>query len=212
MAPSRPALVRLSGLLLAVTLGSALAVIVLGGDLERVRRAVDASGAWGPLVYIGLHIVVTLVPVPKNLLAGIAGALFGLTAGIVLSWVAAMVSAWVTFLLARRLGHDAVASITGPRIDRARQVLRDQGLLAVVVARLTPVVPFTVINYGAGVSPIARREFVAGTAMGIIPGTVAYAAVGASAGEHTSAIGLAGGALVLLLVAAGLVARRLRRP
>ncbi len=203
---------RLLGLLLALVLGAALAVIVLGGDLHAVRRAVAASGAWGPLVYIALHVVVTLVPVPKNLLAGIAGALFGFAGGVVLSWVAAMLAAWVTFVLARRLGHDAVASITGPRIDRARQVMRDQGLLAVVVARLTPVVPFTVINYGAGVSPIGRREFLVGTALGIVPGTVAYAAVGASVGEHASVIGLAGAALVLLLLAAGLVARQLRRP
>ncbi len=208
--PTDPGRVRLLALALAVLLGGALAVVVLGGDLDAVRGAVAASGAWGPVVYVALHVVVTLVPVPKNLLAGIAGVLFGLPAGIALSWVGAMLSAWVTFGLARHLGHATVEGITGPRVDRVRRLLREQGLLAVVIARLTPVVPFTVVNYGAGVSPVSRREYLLGTAVGVLPGTVAYVAVGASAGRDARTIGLAVGVGVLLLLATALGARRLR--
>ena len=209
--PTGPGRVRLLALALAVLLGGALAVVVLGGDLAAVRRTVAASGAWGPVVYIALHVALTLVPVPKNLLAGIAGVLFGLSAGIALSWVGAMVSAWVTFQLARRLGRDTVEGITGPRVDRVRGLLRDQGMLAVIVARLTPVVPFTVVNYGAGVSPVTRRDYLLGSALGVLPGTIAYVAVGASAGRDARTIGLASAAGVLLLVATVLVTRRLRR-
>ncbi len=211
MSSSRAGLVRLTALALALVLGGVLAVAVLGGDLDGVQRAVAASGAWGPVVYLVLHVVVTLVPVPKNLLAGIAGALFGLPTGIALSWTGAMVSSLVTFHLARHLGREPVEQITGPRADVARRVLRDHGALAVVAARLTPVVPFTVINYGAGVSPLSRRDFVLGTAVGIVPGTVAYVAVGASAGQDATTIALAVGAGLVLLLAAGLLGRRLRR-
>lgn len=210
MTTSGPVRVRLVAAVVALVLGGALAVVVLGGDLDAVREVVAASGPWGPLVYVLLHVLVTLVPVPKNLLAGIAGALFGLGPGVALSWVATMLSAWVTFLLARRLGHESVAALTGSRVDRVRRVLRDQGLLAVVIARLTPLVPFTVVNYGAGVSPVSRRDYLVGTAVGVLPGTVAYVAVGASAGRDATTIVLAGGVGVLLLVGAALVARRLR--
>ncbi len=209
--PTAPGRVRLLALALAVLLGGALAVVVLGGDLAAVRRAVAASGAWGPVVYLALHVVLTLVPVPKNLLAGIAGVLFGLSAGVALSWVGAMLSAWVTFQLAQRLGRDTVEGITGPRVDRVRELLRDQGMLSVIVARLTPVVPFTVVNYGAGVSPVSRRDYLLGSALGVLPGTVAYVAVGASAGQDARTIGLAGAVGALLLVAAVLVTRRLRQ-
>ncbi len=210
MSTSRAGLVRVLALALALLLGGLLAVVVLGGDLDAVRRAVAASGAWGPVVYVALHVLVTLVPVPKNLLAGIAGALFGMTAGIALSWSAAMISSLVTFQLARHLGRDAVDELTGHRLEVVRRALREQGVLSVVIARLTPVVPFTVINYGAGVSPVSRRDFVVGTAVGIVPGTVAYVAVGASAGRDAPTLALAVGAGVLLLGATAVLARRLR--
>ncbi|NHA69149.1 TVP38/TMEM64 family protein [Phycicoccus flavus] len=197
-----------AGVLTALVVGSVVAVVA-GGDLAAVQRFVASTGVWGPLVYLLVHVVLTLVPVPKNLLAGIAGALFGVAFGIGLSWTGALLSALVTFWLAGRLGRDAVASLTGRRVQRVQRLLRERGLLTVVVARLLPVLPFTVINYGAGVSAVSRRDFVLGTALGIVPGTVAYVVVGASAGEDTRAIGLAGAAGVVLLVAAALLARRL---
>lgn len=214
MPSTTAARLRLAGLVVGVLLAGGLALLLLGGDLATVRRAVAASGAWGPVVFVVLHVVLTLVPVPKNLLAGIAGAIFGLGAGSALSWVGAVASAWVTFELAGRLGAEAVDGITGARVERVRRVLRERGLLAVVIARLTPLVPFTVVNYGAGVSRVGRRDYLLGTALGVVPGTVAYVAVGASAGQDATTILLAGGAGVLLLVAAGVLARRLgpRRP
>lgn len=189
---SRAARLRLLGLVLSVAIGSALAWVVIGGDLDTVQAAVESTGAWGPVVYVALHVLLTLVPVSKNLLAGVAGALFGLAGGIALSWVASMVSAVVTFAIARRLGRAAVASMTGPRIDRVEEIMRQQGLLAVIIARVTPVIPFTVVNYGAGITAVTARDFVLGTAVGILPGTVGYAALGASAGRDATTFVLAG--------------------
>jgi uncharacterized membrane protein YdjX (TVP38/TMEM64 family) len=210
---SRAARLRLLGLGVALLLGAGLAWLLLGGDLDRVQAAVESTGAWGPLAYVALHVLLTLVPVSKNLLSAVAGALFGLAGGIALSWVASMVSAVVTFLVARRLGRPAVAAMTGPRIDRVEAVLRDQGVVAVVVARLTPLLPFTIVNYGAGVSAVSMRDFVLGTAVGIVPGTVGYAALGASAGRDATTFVAAGVVAAVLLVGSVLVGRRMsRRP
>lgn len=189
---TRAARLRLLGLVLSVAIASALVWVVIGGDLDTVQSAVESTGAWGPVAYVALHVLLTLVPVSKNLLAGVAGALFGLAGGIALSWVGAMVSAVVTFAIARRLGRAAVASMTGPRIDRVEEIMRQQGLLAVIIARVTPVIPFTVVNYGAGVTAVSTRDFVLGTAIGIVPGTVGYAALGASAGRDATTFVIAG--------------------
>ena len=211
MTSTTGARLRLLGLALAVLIGGALAWLLLGGSLDTVQQAVAASGPWAPLVYVALHVLLTLVPVSKNLLSAVAGALFGLVGGIALSWVASMVSAVVTFLIARRLGREAVAAMTGPRIDKVEELLRRQGVLAVVVARLTPVLPFTVVNYGAGVSAITMRDFVLGTAVGILPGTVGYAALGASAGRDATTFVAAGIVAALLLVGSVVVGRRVSR-
>ena len=197
---TRAARLRLLGLALSVAIGSALAWVVIGGDLDTVQATVESTGAWGPVVYVALHVLLTLVPVSKNLLAGVAGALFGLVGCIALSWVASMISAVVTFAIARRLGRTAVASMTGPRIDRVEEIMRQQGLLAVIVARVTPVIPFTIVNYGAGITAVTSRDFVLGTAIGILPGTVGYAALGASAGRDATTFVLAGVMAVALFV------------
>ncbi|HSO63678.1 MAG TPA: VTT domain-containing protein, partial [Ornithinibacter sp.] len=181
------------------------------GELESVRAFIASTGAWGPLVYVVLHVLLTLVPVSKNLLAGVAGALFGLAGGIALSWVASMLSALVTVVLARRLGREAVAQMTGPRIERVEDILRRQGLLAVVIARVTPVIPFTVVNYGAGVSAVSMRDFLLGTAVGIVPGTVGYAALGASAGQDATTFVAAGAFAVLLFAGSLVLGRRMGR-
>jgi uncharacterized membrane protein YdjX (TVP38/TMEM64 family) len=188
-------------LVAVVLLGGGLVVVLMGGDLDTVSRTVESSGAWGPLVYVALHVVLTLVPVPKNLLATIAGALFGMTSGLVLSWVGSVVAAVVGFALARRLGRAAVSRLSGRRIDRVGRLLERQGLLAEVVARLTPFVPFTVVNYGSGLSPMRWRDYVAGTAVGVVPGTVTYVAVGASAGRDLTTIVAAAGVGAVLLAA-----------
>jgi uncharacterized membrane protein YdjX (TVP38/TMEM64 family) len=210
---TRAARVRLLALALALGIASALVWLLVGGDLDAVQSWVESTGAWGPLAYVALHVLLTLVPVSKNLLSGVAGALFGLAGGIALSWVASVLSALVGFAIARRLGREAVAEMTGPRLDRAESVLRRSGVASVVVARLTPVLPFTIVNYGAGVSAVSLRDFVVGTAVGIVPGTVGYAALGASAtrGAGVAAASLAVG--ITLFVGSLLVGRRMaRRP
>jgi uncharacterized membrane protein YdjX (TVP38/TMEM64 family) len=208
---TRAARVRLLGLGLAALIAGSLVWLLLGGELDTVQSAIAATGSWGPIVYVVLHVVLTLVPVSKNLLSGVAGALFGLAGGIAISVVASMLSAVVGFAIARRLGREAVAELTGPRIDRVEEILRHQGVAAVVVARLTPVLPFTIVNYGAGVSAVSLRDFLVGTAVGIVPGTVGYAALGASAGRSTAIVAaslLLGG---VLFVGSLLVGRRMAR-
>jgi uncharacterized membrane protein YdjX (TVP38/TMEM64 family) len=196
---------------LAALIAGSLVWLLLGGELDTVQSAIAATGSWGPIVYVVLHVVLTLVPVSKNLLSGVAGALFGLAGGIAISAVASMLSAVVGFAIARRLGREAVAELTGPRIDRVEEIMRHQGVAAVVVARLTPVMPFTIVNYGAGVSAVSLRDFLVGTAVGIVPGTVGYAALGASAGRSTAIVAaslLLGG---VLFVGSLLVGRRMAR-
>ena len=79
------------------------------------------------------------------------------------------------------------------------------------MARLTPVLPFTIVNYGAGVSAVSRRDYLVSTAVGIVPDTGGYAALGASAGHS---VAIVAGSLVLgvvLLVGSLVAARRVAR-
>jgi uncharacterized membrane protein YdjX (TVP38/TMEM64 family) len=175
-----------------------------------VRGLVVGADAWAPALYVLVFAVLTLVAAPRNVLTTVGAALFGMAGGIALSWLAALLGAVAGFAVGRWLGADAVERLTRGRLDRVSTALRDHGLESVVAARLMPVVPFTAVNYGAGVLGVRLAHFALGTAVGIVPGTIAYAVLGAYALDDPWALAAVGAGLLVLFVAGTLVGRRLR--
>lgn len=199
-------LVLLVGLLLV-----ALAAAVTA-DLPTVpetRAYVESTGPFAPLVFVLLYATVTLAPLPKNLLSAVAGLVFGLGLGSLLTYLAAMIGAVVAFVLGRRLGRSAVERYTGTRVAEVDARVERHGLVTVLLLRLVPVVPFTAINYTAGLTRLRRRDYLLGTAVGIVPGTVAYVALGSYGTSPLSwPFVTAAGALAALAVGGAVVARR----
>lgn len=177
-------------------------------DVRLLRERVDAAGPWGAAVFVAGYAVLCLLPAPKALLTALGGVLFGLWLGALLAWVAALAGAAAAFGLGRALGRDAVDRLTRGRVERADRLLSDHGFGAVLAARLTPVLPFTVINYAAGLTGVRWRHYATGSALGMIPGSLAYAALGAWGAEPWGIF--AGVAVLVTLVALGtLLGRRL---
>lgn len=200
-----------------VRLGALMAVLVTvfvleqrrgWDDVDVLRDRVDAAGGWGVLVFVVGYAVLVLLPAPKAVLTALGGVLYGLGWGALLSWTAAMIGASVAFGLGRLMGRDAVDRLTRGRAARADELLSQHGLGAVVAVRLVPVLPFTAINYAAGLSAVGWRHYLLGSAVGIIPGSLAYAALGA---WGTDPWGIFAGVavLVVLVVVGGLMGRRL---
>lgn len=198
---TRGAVVRLSAL--AIAIGGAWWLIHAQGapDLVRIRAVVSAAGPWAPVAFVAAFASLTLIATPRNVLTTLGAALFGVGGGIALSWAAALLGAVVAFSIGRLLSRDGFERLTRGRLARVSAVLRDHGTGSVLAARLMPVVPFTGVNYGAGILGVRLAHFVLGTAVGIVPGTVAYAVVGAYGfdGPWTSA----GTAVVLVALLIG---------
>lgn len=197
------------GLLLV---GAAVVVTATGaGDLGSVRDRVTEAGPLAPVLFTVAYAAVTLAPLPKNALSAGAGLIFGLTTGVTVVWAGAMLGAIAAFWLARALGRDTVERLTGGRVERLDALLRRRGRLGVLVARLVPVLPFTAVNYGSGLSSVGFADYLAGTAVGIVPGTVAYVALGTYGGAPLSWQFVAAlTALLGLTVGAAVWARRAR--
>ena len=119
-----------------------------------------------------------------------------------------MIGATGGFLVGRRLGRPSVDRLLHGRLQQADRVLAHHGLAAVLAVRLLPLFPFTPLNYAAGLVGVRLRDYVVGTAVGILPGTFAYVAVGASGADPRGIVAGVGGLLVLVLVG-GVVGRRL---
>ena len=157
-------------------------IVVLAFDLPpvaRLQEMVTDTGSVGVLGFILGYALLTLGPVPKPAMSATAGLLFGWIAGALVVWAASLLGALGGFWLSRGLGRGAVKRVTGARAERLDHLLARRGVVAVIGSRLMPVLPFTAINYAAGLSGVRFRDFTVGTAVGIVPGTLAYVAVGA---------------------------------
>ena len=205
---SRAALVKAGALALLVLGAVGLALILGTPDIAAMRARVDAAGPWGPILFFALYAALALIPVPKALLTSAGGALFGLWAGAGLSLAAALVGAVISFGIGRLLGREAVDRLIRGRLARVDALLADHGLSAVLIVRLVPLVPFTAINYASGLSGVRFRHYVLGSALGMVPGSLAYAALGAY-GTNPWGLAAAGSALIVLVVGGSWWARRL---
>jgi uncharacterized membrane protein YdjX (TVP38/TMEM64 family) len=180
-------------------------------DPARLREQIASAGWAAPAVFVGLYALVTLAPIPKNVLSAVAGLLFGLLPGVLLVFVGALIGAHAAFALGRWLGRAAVEQMTSTRVADVDRMLARRGLIAVIAVRLVPVVPFTAINYTAGLTGVRLRDYALGTLIGIVPGTVAYVALGtygATPGAWPFLV--SAGALVVLSIG-GVLAARSRR-
>jgi len=204
----RAALIKAGALALLVLGAIGLALILGTPDIAAMRSRVDAAGVWGPALFFALYTGLALIPCPKALLTAAGGALFGLWAGAGLALAAALVGAIISFGVGRLLGREAVDRLIRGRLARVDALLSDHGLSAVLVVRLVPLVPFIAINYASGLSGVRFRHYVLGSALGMVPGSLAYAALGAY-GTDPWGLAAAGSALVVLVVGGSWWARRL---
>lgn len=211
--PSRRAVWVRPLALLCVLAAASVAAVLLGlPDTQTLRVQIAAAGPVAPVVFVLLYALVTLLPLPKNVFAALAGVLFGLVLGIVVVLLAALLGAAAAFGLSRALGREAVERLTGERIARVDDLLSRRGILAIIAVRLVPVLPFTAINYAAGLTSVRTRDYALGTAVGIVPGTVSFVALGTFGTKPGSWPFLLSITALALLAGGGLlVARRTRR-
>ncbi len=194
-----------------IVVAGVVALTVGVPSTQQVRTTVAGWGWWAEVAFAGLYAVVTLTPLPKTVFTLAAGAVFGLGGGLPSVVVGALVGALAAFFLGRALGREGVRRLTGTRIDRLDDLLERRGLVAVLAARLVPVVPFTAMNYVAGLTSLRLRDFVVGTALGILPATTAYVTIGAYGGAPGSWPVLVSVLGLVLLTLVGAVAAWRRR-
>ncbi|MCH9668180.1 MAG: TVP38/TMEM64 family protein [Proteobacteria bacterium] len=203
---------RVKAAILALLIGAGivLAITVDLPDPAALRDRVAAAGTWGMLAFILLYAALTLTPFPASALTIASGLLFGLAIGASVVVFAATLGAWLAFLLARSLGRDGVSRIRWARFASVDAMLERRGLVSVLIVRLVPLFPFMAVNYAAGLSAVRQRDYLLGTAVGIVPATVGYTALGAYGTSPLSwPFAIAVLAVVVITVTAAYAARRI---
>jgi len=174
-----------------------------------IRWAEDFGNLWwAPLLVMALYTPACLVMFPRPLITLAAVIAFGPWLGFGYALVGICASAVVTYYIGRRMKRDTVRRLAGPKLDRMIDVLKKYGLLAMTLLRLVPIAPFAVESIVAGAIHMRLRDVIIGTAVGLLPGTLATTIFGdaietalTGAGEVNwwlvgIAVGLLGGGII----------------
>ena len=175
---------------------------------DRVRDAIDPLGAAAIPAFILVSALLTCALFPGPLLAGASGLLFGTAVGTPVAIVAATLGAVVAFTIARFVAHGAVERLAGPRLTRIQEWIEQRGFWAVLYARIAPGVPYSMLNYIAGVTRIGLPAFAAATAIGIAPRAFAYTALGGSLDDLGSPEAIAAFVMLVVMAVVGVVVLR----
>jgi uncharacterized membrane protein YdjX (TVP38/TMEM64 family) len=138
-------------------------------------------------LFIFLYAVVTAISVPGALFLTIAGGLlFGSVLGTALTVLGATAGATILFTAARSTFGSALRGRAGGWVERMAEGFRGNAFSYLLVLRLVPLVPFFVVNLVPAFLGVPLRTYVVATLIGITPGALVYANVGAGFGDILS--------------------------
>jgi uncharacterized membrane protein YdjX (TVP38/TMEM64 family) len=152
--------------------------------LAQVLVAISNMGPWAPLLFIVAYVAASVVLAPVFLLTIAAGALFGLWRGILLVLISKMIGSSVVFGLASPLSRSRLMRWVDRdrRVAAVRRAVADDGLWVMFLLRLSPVVPFVLLNYTLALSGVRYRNFVVAM-VGTLPTIVMYVYYGKIVGD-----------------------------
>lgn len=165
-------------------------VIVAGLLLFDARQLVQSSlawvenlGGWGPIIFVLTYTVAAVAFVPASALTLGAGALFGVVTGSVLVSIASTAAAAISFLIGRYMAHDWVTAKVenSDRFKSIHDAVRTDGWKLVALTRLSPIFPFSFINYAYGLTPVKFWHYLLASWIAMMPATVMYVYLGSLA-------------------------------
>lgn len=143
-------------------------------------------GAVGVLVYILVYSLAAVLLIPGTLLTLGGGAIYGVFWGSLYAFSAAIAGSSLAFLVGRYGVRSRVENwIAGNKAFQAiATAVAREGFKIVVLTRLSPIFPFTLLNYAFGVTRVSLKDYVLGS-IGMIPGTVMYVYIGSLVNDVT---------------------------
>lgn len=171
--------------LVCILLLFSLVVVVISPEArgrlspERIRGFVSGFGLAAPVAYMGVYILLSVLFFPATILTVAGGLIFGVILGTVYTIVAATIAAALAFVIARWIGRDAAQKWLGERLKGLESRISGIGFWNMVTLRLL-FLPYIPLSYIAGLTRMRLWDFVLATFLTDIPGSFAFAFLGAS--------------------------------
>lgn len=171
---------RIRILALAVLLAGLATALIYRDALsaEALEQWVAGFGTAGPLVFMLLYALATVLFLPGSVITLAGGALFGPLWGTVYNLTGATLGATLAFLIARYLAGRWVEQHSGGRIKQLKNGVEAEGWRFVAFVRLVPLFPFNLLNYALGMTRIRLSHYVMASYLCMLPGAFAYTYLG----------------------------------
>lgn len=203
------------GLLAALVATLSVVIIIAHPTRASLVHAIGPNHPLAPFIAVGASALLTTALAPRTLLAGVGGALFGFAGGTLYILAGVTLGALAAHAIGRLLGRDFMARHLSGRLLAMEQAVAKRGMMAVLISRMIPLMPFGISNYVFGTTSVRFRPFLTGTVLGALPATIAYAGLGAATARG-DAVGMSiAGALTVSLSIGGSIGSFLlwrRRP
>lgn len=147
-------------------------------DAQLLAQWIDEAGAAGPLLFILIYAVGTVMFLPGSVLTLAGGALFGPVLGTLYNLIGATIGATLAFLVARYLASDWVERKAGGRLKQLKQGVESEGWRFVAFVRLVPLFPFNLLNYALGLTRLRLTHYIIASFIFMLPGATAYTYLG----------------------------------
>lgn len=143
-------------------------------------ESLSRRGAWllaqplGPVAVVGGYVLMVLMAVPVFALITVGTLVFGPWPGMAYSLLGMVAGATVAYGFGRFTGAQGLDRLAQGRLRLLDAHLKQRGLVTMVLVRFMPVAPFMVVNLAAGALRVRLLDYVAGTFIGLLPGTVVF--------------------------------------
>lgn len=133
---------------------------------------------WSLVVVPLVFVIGGLVFFPLTILIAVTAILFEPVLALLIAFSGTLANAVVTYAVGAKLLRGTAREAIGATIVKLEAALENKGIIAIAVIRTLPIAPFTVVNMAAGSLGLRLRDYVIGTALGIVPGIVAFTVFG----------------------------------
>eukprot|EP01132_Coremiostelium_polycephalum_P009273 gene9273-11365_t len=173
---------------ICIIVGICLAVFVfkVQNHLEFLQKFVEKFGIGvGGVVFIGAFTLLIVFLIPVTIPTIIGGIIFKLWFGILFIWTASVIGGTISFLMGRYVFRKSIAKRIekDPKLTAIDQAIGQEGWKIVLLLRLTPIVPESLLNYALSVTKIKFLHYIICTCIGLVPGVSFFVYVGSMIGN-----------------------------
>ncbi|KAK9804402.1 hypothetical protein WJX72_011081 [[Myrmecia] bisecta] len=179
---------RIALAFMIILLVAVISQLLDGDRLAALIEWIDEKPLEGSMFFMGIDIVAVSVMFPGAILNLAAGAVFGVVKGSCIVWVGTSIGQTIAFTIGRYLLRDAVMDFMTRKYPKwvvIDQALSKEGWKLIPLLRLSPIVPWNVLNYALSITGVNLVPYIVSSAVSIIPWTISFVYFGSLA--HTMA-------------------------